>query len=310
MKRSLRKPVIIIILISGFIIGNWLIFSPGGGQGIELEHRAAGQQEKPIYLGEIRDFGRGPGKDKPAWVYVYEDNLYVSYFDREIVDILTLKGEKTGDFRAKITKSPGAPEGMFKTGDKLLIADYHNGGLGIYRENGMLFDAYYETAEGRQIKPVGITANKNVFYLTDVSINGWLAVLDDGEMIMEVRGDDEKKGLEFPYGIVVTDDGRVVVTDPAGGKVKAFTCSGRYAYDFPVSEAGLTNPQGIDIDGFGRIHIVDNGTGKIFVFDNKGRFMFTYGKDLLNPSTIAVDDDKRIIYIANTEKNSISVWGY
>ncbi|MFZ5639820.1 MAG: hypothetical protein ACOY4Q_03915 [Bacillota bacterium] len=300
-----RKPIVLALLTILFITVNWGIYNIYYKK-IELAHMPLKPAEPPVYLGEIK-LG---GDKKPAWVYVYEEKVYVNYFNQEKVDILTPEGKKTKDFRAKITKGQGAPQGMFKSGSRLLVADFQNGGIGLYADNGRLLDAYYETAEKRQIKPVSAAVYENVFFITDVNINGWMAVLDDGEMIMEVKGDDEKKKLEFPYGIAVTDDGRVIITDPAGGKVKVFACAGWYAYDIAAAQVGLQNPQGVAIDGFGRIHIVDNGTGKIFVFDNSGKFMFTYGRDLKNPSTVAVDKKNRVIYITNTEKGSLSVWGY
>jgi len=283
----------------------WMVYRKAD-KPLTLKHRSLREKDVPVYLGEIRV----PDDKKPAWVYVYEKKLFVSYFGEERVDIFSPEGVKKGSFRAKITKGRGAPQGMVSTARGLLIADYLNGGIGFYAPNGRLLDAYYETAEKRQIKPVSAAVYGEVLYVTDVNINGWLAVFQDGEMIMEVKGDNEKKKLEFPYGIVVTSDGRVVVTDPAGGKVKVFNCAGWFAYDFPTADIGMKNPQGIAVDGFGRIHIVDNGVGKVFVFDNLGKFMFTYGKELLNPSTLAIDRKNRIIYIANTEKHAISVWGY
>lgn len=310
MTGKVLKALGVILVIVLFFVLNMQLYrndtSPKSNGEIGLTHDALDSTDKPIHLGEI-NFEEGK---KPAWVYVYEDKLYVSHFGRERIDVLDTKGKKLKDFRVKLTKAKGSPQGMYKNGDKLIVADYHNGALGIFADNGRLLDAYYETAEKRAIKPVSAVGYGDVMYITDVKINGWMAVFDDGEMVMEIKGDDENKRLEFPYGIAVTNDGRVIVTDPAGGKVKFFACSGWYAFDIPVSEIGMQNPQGVAIDSFDRIHIVDNGVGKVFVFDNLGKFMFSYGDGLHNPSTIAIDKKYRNIYIANTEQGNLSVWGY
>ncbi|PKM80356.1 MAG: hypothetical protein CVU89_14195 [Firmicutes bacterium HGW-Firmicutes-14] len=283
----------------------WMIFGRSG-PAVKLKHNTLNEKDPPVYLGEIKV----PDNKKPIWVYVYEENLFVSYTEEENIDIFSLTGEKLRELRAKITKSEGAPQGMLKTSRGMLVADYQNGGIGFFADNGRLLDAYYVTADNRPIKPVSAAVYNDVLYITDVNINGWLAVLQDGEMIMEIKGDDEKKRMEFPYGIAVTGDGRVIVTDPAGGRVKVFNCAGWYAFDLPASELGMKNPQGVIIDGLGRIHLVDNGSGYVFVFDNSGNYLFKYGEGLKNPSNIAADRENRVIYIANTEDESISIWGY
>lgn len=91
---------------------------------------------------------------------------------------------------------------MVSTARGLLIADYLNGGIGFYARNGRLLDAYYETAEKRQIKPVSAAVYGEVLYVTDVNINGWLAVFQDGEMIMEVKGDNEKRSWNSPMALL------------------------------------------------------------------------------------------------------------
>lgn len=303
--RNQVKFMVITILAVVFLAGNWLIYNNFYKE-LRLAHTPGGFTDPPVNLGKIK----AHDARKPAWVYVYEEELYVNYFGEDIIDVLDLRGNKIRAFQAKAAEGNGSPQGMYRDGDRLLVTDYENGSLVVFTDKGRLLDAYYETAEKRRIRPVSVAVYRDVMYITDVSINGWMAVFKDGEMIMEVAGDEKEKRLEFPYAVAVTDDGRVIVTDPAGGKVKVFNCSGWYGFDIPVREIGMENPQGVAIDGLGRIHIVDNGTGLVFVFDNSGKYLFKYGEGLRNPSNIAVDRENRVIYIANTEDKSISVWGY
>ncbi|MBU7008035.1 hypothetical protein [Phosphitispora fastidiosa] len=297
------------ILIIVITLLGWSMYS-GPKRTVNLKHRQRGPDEKPVYLGSIDLTGPSGQGREPVWVYVYDDLIYVSYFGEERIEVLTPEGEKVRDFRAKITKADGRPEGMVQTGDRLLAADYHNGGVGLYAESGRLLDAYYETPDKRRIKPVGVTARDRVFYITDVNINGWFTAGEDGVFLTEIKGDTEEDGLQFPYGIAVTDDGRVIVTDPPGNRIRVFNCAGWNMGDLPTSEVGMKNPQGLAIDVLGRIHVVDNGTGRVFVYDNEGNFMFTYGQGLLNPTTIGADSAGRILYLADTGNGRLSVWGY
>lgn len=272
---------------------------------VKFKHTATTVYDPPKFLGTIE---MQPGF-KPAWVYSAKGRLYVNYFGKDQVDIFTPAGKKVKSFHGTLKPGSGTPQGMSLVGEKLFVADYENRAVLLFKPNGDYLESYAKRPDGTEFIPVGVADYDRIIYMTDKKVNGWLAIGETGEFINVVKG-DEKNTLKFPYGIIVTDDGRVVVTDPVSGKIKVFSCPGWYIGEFPAAEVGLSNPQGIAIDGFGRIHVVDNGTNQIFVYDNRGRFMFEYGTDLEGPSTVTVDTERRVIYIANTEKENISVWGY
>lgn len=251
-----------------------------------------------------------PEGSKPAGIYAGKDNIYVSYFGSEFIDIFSPEGKQAKRFSAALKGGPGSPQGMAISGDRLLVADYKNKALIFFNLTGDYLESFSQLPNNNEFIPVGVAVYNRVFYITDKEANGWMAVGDDGELINVVRGKGPNDSLQFPYGIAVTEDGRIIVTDPQNGKIKVFACVGRYAYDFPTAELGLLNPQGAAIDGLGRIHVVDNGTNRVFVFDNLGHYLFNYGKNLSGPSNIAVDKERRRIYITNTEKGNISVWNY
>ncbi len=297
-----------ISIIIGFIclcslvsVGIWYYLSH---RTINTKHVFRTVYEPPIHLGEIH-LEKGA---KPAWVYCNNDRLYLTSYDNETVEVLSLQGKKISSFTPKLPGYGCSPQGLAKIDDKMLIADYASGSLALVDSVGKVLDGFFETPNKLKFRPVGIWSRNKVFYVTNVLSNGWMAIGNDGYLINVVQGAGESN-LGFPYGIVVTDDGRVIVTDPKAGKIKAFTCAGRYIYDFETSPIGLKNPQGLTIDGYARIHVVDNGTGKVFVYDNTGKFLFTYGEGLKNPSTISIDIKNRVAYITNTENETISAWG-
>lgn len=293
-----------VVLTSLVIAGGYWLYSTAG---LHLQHMSLSAEERPVYLGSFDTV-----KAKPMWISAIDNSLYVSYASGPIVDIYTFKGEKTKEIRASLfTKEAAALQGMAKSGEKLLVADYANKALTILDGSGKVQDGFLQTTDGQSITPIGVTARGRVFYVTNLNYHGWFALGDDGELITEVKGDQENTKLEFPYGIQATEDGRVLVTDPQGGKIKAFNCAGWYAYDLPTEEVGLKNPQGIALDGLGRIHVVDNGTGQIFVYSNEGKYMFAYGeKEAQNLSNVAVDASSRLIFATDTDRNKIMVWGY
>lgn len=288
--------------IAAAVVALYLNFKTSGS----FEHRVTGIYDPPRQLGTI---DLAPGL-KPAWVYNWGDSLYVDYFNGNNVDIFSFDGTKKGEFNNAGLKGTGSPQGMGIIGKRLLIADYLNKALVVFSPTGQYQESFANLPDKTEFIPVGVAVYNRVFYITDKKSEGWLAIGDDGVFINLVKGQDEKTRLLFPYGLVVTEDGRVIVTDPKGGQIKVFACAGWYAYDFPVTEAGLKNPQGIAIDGLDRIHVVDNGSNRVFVYDNRGRYMFKYGRSLEEPSTITVNRKRRLIYIANTEKGNIQVWGY
>lgn len=277
-----------------------------GNSGLDLEHTFATVYDPPRYIGKIE-----PGAElKPAWVHSGKNQIYVSYFGKDKVDIFTPEGKKKKSFHATLKPGSGTPQGMVTIGEKLFVSDYENRSILIFNQKGDYIESYAKKPDGKEFFPVGLADYDRVVYVADTKINGWMAIGETGEFINDVKGTNDKNTLQFPYGIAVTDDGRVVITDPIGGKVKVFSCPGWYIGDYPTAEIGMLNPQGIVIDGFGRIHVVDNGTNQVFVYDNTGRYQFRYGEGLKGPSNISIDKERQVIYITNTEAGNISVWGY
>lgn len=142
--------------------------------------------------------------------------------------------------------------------------------------------------------------------------------------------------LKDPTYALVSPDGRVLVADEALGMVKVYTCTGMYAYPFEKGKKGdktntlarpvaiaydnLANPEylkekeSVDPSGIrthGRVHVVDKAKNKVFVYTTTGNFLFTYGQGtLLSPTSIAVDTKHRLIFIADSGHQRITIWAY
>lgn len=143
----------------------------------------------------------------------------------------------------------------------------------------------------------------------------------------------EEWDLKNPTYALVSPDGRVLVSDTALGVVKVYTCTGIYAYPFEKGKGketlvtpgvmvydNLFNPEyeevkeSVDPSGIrehGRVHVVDGTKNEVFVYTTTGNFLFSYGQDRLSsPNGIAVDTEHRLIFIADTGNQRITVWGY
>lgn len=296
---------------------------------LKLTHTKLPAAHKPVYINKISFAAEK--ETYPVGVLAAQGNLLVTYYNRDIVDLFSLGGRKLGGFKAKSTGEKGFPYNMAVKGDQLAITDFVNGAIGLYQIDGddVDFQAVYthNTAKSK-LAPFSVFAQGSYYYLTDKNFRGWLVLNSLGKIVkrVSVKGENKqfeapgstkesikKKALVSPFGIIVTQDKRFVISDATGGQIKVYNYDGKYLYDFEKGPAKdqLMYPRGMAVDGYGRIHVVDKKANKIFVYDNYGKFLLTYGEAQLNgPSTITVDEKKRIIYIANTEKQEISIWGY
>lgn len=294
------------LILSGILLVGIVGWAAVYIQSHSFRHKTTTVKQAPILLNRFQT----RSGSKPAWVYWYGDKLYVSYFGTDIIDICTSEGQVQKSFSGTLKKGRGTPQGMAVVSNRLFVADYTNKALEVFKPQGDYIEAYNKKPNQQELIPVGVAVYNRVVYLTDLAAKGWVAIGDVGEFIIQVGGTDKQNSLQFPYGITVTPDGRVIVTDPATGKIKVFSCRGQFAYDFPGSEVGLLNPQGIVMDGLGRIQVVDNGSNQIFVYSNDGYLLYKYGEGLERPTTMTVDQANRHIYVANTEKGEIVQYGY
>jgi DNA-binding beta-propeller fold protein YncE len=102
--------------------------------------------------------------------------------------------------------------------------------------------------------------------------------------------------------IYVSDIGRVWIFDTINQKVF-------FIGDRP-GVGKLKVPIGIAVTGDGRIFISDPPLQKVFVYESTGKFITVLGKkgDFHNPSGLALDEERRRIYVVSTKNHSVSVY--
>lgn len=111
-----------------------------------------------------------------------------------------------------------------------------------------------------------------------------------------------------PYGIAVTPEGRVLVTDTAARRVFNFDLDARTVSFVGESGSGkITKPIGVAVDGEGRVFVADGTLNRIFGYARDGSLAVAIGHDgeLDSPSGLAADRQNHWIYVADSKKHQV-----
>ena len=122
---------------------------------------------------------------------------------------------------------------------------------------------------------------------------------------------DTGAALVKPYGVAVDKNGRIYVTD--NKKVMYFDRQ-KGAIGFLGDTPGkgkLSEPIGIAVSRKGRIFVGDGSAGRVFVYGRKGEFVGFIGRpgEFDTPSGIAIDEKRKKIYIVDSKKHHVRVYG-
>ncbi len=114
-----------------------------------------------------------------------------------------------------------------------------------------------------------------------------------------------------PMAVAADSRGRIYVSDPAAklvhlfdpekGKYRSIDAAGKQMLQFPINLA---------IDSADNLYVVDGQRRQIFVLTPRSRLKQVYGKpgQLQRPSGIAVDSQRRVLYIADPPAHDIKIF--
>jgi DNA-binding beta-propeller fold protein YncE len=131
---------------------------------------------------------------------------------------------------------------------------------------------------------------------------GWKSMLLGGDA--EQRVDQLMK----PYGVAVAKDGRVFVTDTAARRVFVFNPTAKTVTFIGDSGPGkISKPVGVAVDDAGMVFVADATLKRVFGYAADGRMTIAIGHDgeLQNPSGLAIDRDRRQLYVADAKKHQV-----
>ncbi|NCO57158.1 MAG: 6-bladed beta-propeller [Deltaproteobacteria bacterium] len=133
-----------------------------------------------------------------------------------------------------------------------------------------------------------------------------------GRVVDTVLGHRQESLLTRPMGIECLEDGRLLVTDPGARRVLLLDPLHHRIQRIP-SDDHLSLPSPIDaaLDGHGHLLVSDSVLGQVLRFDLKGRSLGELGSGGLldRPTGIAVDTERDRIYVADTTRHQVVVFG-
>lgn len=122
-------------------------------------------------------------------------------------------------------------------------------------------------------------------------------------------GSDVPESLKKPNGVFVDATGKVYVTDTARGDVMLLNTVNKQGW--VIGGSLLSKPIGVAADDKGRVFVADSDNKKVFVFLSDGKLS---GENLKpdepfkRPSGIAVDNERRQLYVTDTYDHHIRVF--
>ncbi len=336
---------IVYVLLAGALLGLILTFLVGPSETNLIDNasrlRHTEFEEYPFFIG-VKKVSETDTSLRPFALALHGGRLLVSYLSSDRVDEFSENLEPVRTFRL-FNGERASITGLAVSGDRLYAADFLSGEL-LFVEyaTGKVVQAFGLLADKKtRMKAIGVTHAEGNLYVTDVAANQILVVSastvpnvrDEGELILSFpSGSASDFHLRFPGFSAVTPDGRLLVGDVGNKEMKAFTCSGRPAHKFEnKGEAALTVPMGIAQDDLpspklqaradtvfnpsgvfeqGRIHVVDAVQARVKVFDALGSYVLSYGKELRQPNGIAIDRQRRLIFVADAQLSAIALYRY
>jgi len=121
-----------------------------------------------------------------------------------------------------------------------------------------------------------------------------------------------------PWGIAVSSDGFVYVTDTWNHRIEKFDGQGKFIMAWGIFGQGETpqsfyGPRGLAVDSKGRVYVVDTGNKRVVVFDSNGNYLTQFGSagfdagQFDEPVGIAVDKNGTV-YVADTWNQRIQTF--
>ncbi len=112
-------------------------------------------------------------------------------------------------------------------------------------------------------------------------------------------GGTSPKRMSHPLGLALSADGqRLYAVDEAAGAVWVLDFRAKTFERF--GDALIPDPLGIALDAEGRVYVSSGGAGRVFVFDKDGNKVAAFGKDLVHPTGLAIDQKRQLLYVVDS----------
>jgi len=121
---------------------------------------------------------------------------------------------------------------------------------------------------------------------------------------------DAEFTLRKPYGVATDSEGKVYVSD-VGGIVVFDKKNGTLGMIGNSGAVRLARPLGLFIDKKSRLlYVADSSLDRCFTFTLEGKVMKEFGQknELKDPGGVAVDIERKLVFITNTKHHVVSVF--
>lgn len=333
---------IILICIAGALLGIvfYTIFKTDKLLEIADKLPTTNYNELPHFVGTLNVNINSPN-ERPFGLALYKHNLLVSFAGSDRIDEYseTLNLIRTIN---PLSKEKASFTGIDVCDNRIFIADNYSGNFLIlnYQDGKVVSEFGFLPDQNTKLNCFGVKYYLNNLYITDNKLNKIFVVSletipnvkDEYELILSFPNNSNRVNIEFPAFLNITADGRLIITEVGNKSIKAFTCNGRFAHEFDLTNAPILNaPMGIGFDSNkseeiislsdsifnpsgifeqGRIHITDAFSSRVLTFNQFGKYLFSYGEQLKEPNGIAIDTTRRLIFIADSELIGIAIYKY
>lgn len=295
------------------------------------DHQPLPLDSPPVQLTSFQV--REGGKDlTPQNVVCGRESVYVSFVEEPLIQVYSARLKRLGLIRLD-RPAPVTPVSLAVTDSFLVVADTLKGLLAVYDHSGEYVNsvAWYP---GRKVRiyPSQIATDGNLLVAVDrraaqvavISLVTQQPYYDFLELMNLIPGDD-RTHLREPATACITPEGSFWLGD-ASGKGMIYSSVGDFVNELePPKQTRITTPISFAVAGIHtkdstrqwdpgsvRIHLLDQTTGKVYVYDLSGRLKLVYPQDhsLRQPTSIAINSQRREIFIVESSTRSIVVLGY
>jgi outer membrane protein assembly factor BamB len=181
----------------------------------------------------------------------------------EFVGEWGMKGENPGELAQPIGLA-------VDVNNRIYIADRRTGLLQKFEISGVPSLAYDDPSV-RTTSALAVDSG-GAIYVADVRAGRLWIHYPDGDLLRNFRIAIER-AADSIFGFCITGNGTIIVPDPDGGRIQAFTPAGRLesAWKLPPSSAGNPSRPISAATGFDDfVYVADSATGRIAKFTSRG----------------------------------------
>ncbi|MGB5106072.1 MAG: hypothetical protein WBP29_06935 [Candidatus Zixiibacteriota bacterium] len=288
------------------------------------EHQFQPLDTPPI---ELTSFSvRHGGEDlTPQCLEVSGDSLFVTFAGQSLLQIYS----RNLDLLKNIQLERPAvlqPTAFVLTDSLLIAADTVLGTIAVYDRDGYYRNSasWYPDHQSR-VRPVHLSVAGGFLYATDITRKNVAKIslikrepFYDFLELVAIYPQMADTMVKLPTCAMAASDGKLWIGDSQPGGLFTMDEDGKFAAGEKPPKSRMAFPcdfaesqLGDDVSSR-RIHLLDRVAGKVFVYDESGKLRLVYPREreLLRPTGIAIDPEARHIFVTESEKREITVFGY